>query len=76
VRASFGSERQEATPASSLPSPVSEDGLRLVGPGGALPAELERPLLALATHPRIARPLFTALRAGYRAAYRLRRRGR
>ena len=28
--------------------------MRLIGPGGALPADVERPLLALATHPRIA----------------------
>lgn len=55
------------------PSAVSEDGLRLVGPGGALPAELERPLLALATHRRIARPIFVALRAGYWASHQLRR---
>ena len=46
---------------------VSEDGLRLVGPGGALAPELERPLLALATHPRIGVPVFGAVKAGYRA---------
>jgi len=57
--------------------PFSDDALRLVGPGGALPSELERPLLALATHPHVGRPLFGALKAGYRASYRLRRlRGR
>lgn len=55
---------------------VSEDGLRLVGPGGALPAELERPLLALVTHPQVARPVLGAIKAGYRAGYWLRRRGR
>ncbi len=77
VRVRFGSERQEeATPASSSPSQVSEDGLRLVGPGGALPAELERPLLALATHPQIARPVFSVLRAGYWASHQLRQRRR
>ena len=52
---------------------ISEDGVRLVGPGGALPADLERPLLALATHPRLARPLFGTLKGGYRISQRLRR---
>jgi glycosyltransferase involved in cell wall biosynthesis len=46
---------------------VSEDALRLIGPGGALPRDLERPLLALASHPTIGTPVFKALRAGYRA---------
>jgi hypothetical protein len=54
---------------------LSEDSMRLVGPGGALPSDLERPLLALATHPRIAAPLFGALRFGYRIGYKLRRWG-
>ncbi len=49
---------------------LSEDALRLVGPGGALPRDVERPLLALATRPRIAAPLFGALRASYRLARR------
>lgn len=53
----------------------SEDAVRLVGPNGALAPELERPLLALATHPRIGDPVFRAISAGYRAAYGLRRRG-
>ena len=52
---------------------VSDDGLRLVGPDGALPADLERPLLALATHPRIGAPVFGAIRSGYRAARLTRR---
>lgn len=52
----------------------SEDAIRLVGPDGALPEELERPLLALANHPHIARPLFQMLAAGYRASKRWRRR--
>ena len=52
---------------------LSEDALSLVGPGGELPADVERPLLALATHPQIAGPVFGALKLGYRAAYRLRR---
>lgn len=45
---------------------LSEDALRLLGPGRLLPAEVERPLLALATHPALGRPVFGALRAGYR----------
>ncbi|MBV9804900.1 MAG: glycosyltransferase [Solirubrobacterales bacterium] len=45
---------------------ISEDAIRLVGPDGALPRELERPLLALATHPRAARPVLGTIRAGYR----------
>jgi glycosyltransferase involved in cell wall biosynthesis len=53
---------------------LSEDGVRLVGPEGALPRELERPLLALATHPRVARPAFAALNAAYRAWIRVRER--
>jgi glycosyltransferase involved in cell wall biosynthesis len=53
---------------------VSEDAMRLVGPGGLLPPELERPLLALAAHRRIAAPVFTALKVGYAAADRWRRR--
>jgi hypothetical protein len=47
--------------------------MRLVGPGGELPPDVHRPLLALATHPRIAAPLFGALKLGYRASHRLRR---
>ncbi len=45
---------------------LSEDAIRLVGPGGALPRDVERPLLALATHHAIARPVFAALVALYR----------
>ena len=52
---------------------VSEDALRLVGPGGRLPRDLERPLLAVATHRWIAAPLFAALRAGYRVSSRVNR---
>ena len=51
---------------------LSEDAMRLVGPDGVLPGELERPLLALLTRPRLAAPLSAALKAGYR----LSRRGR
>jgi glycosyltransferase involved in cell wall biosynthesis/GT2 family glycosyltransferase len=52
---------------------VSEDAMRLVGPGGALPRDVERPLLALATHPQVGSPVFRAIKAGYRASARLRR---
>ena len=52
---------------------LSEDAARLVGPAGELPEDVHRPLLALATHPRVGRPLFGALKLGYRASYRLRR---
>ena len=51
----------------------TEDAARLMGPGGVLPPDVERPLLALSTHPRIAAPLFGALKLGYRACFRLRR---
>jgi GT2 family glycosyltransferase len=51
----------------------SEDAMRLIGPGGALPSDVERPLLALATHPQIGAPMFRAMKLGYRASYRLRR---
>jgi glycosyltransferase involved in cell wall biosynthesis len=57
-------------------SGLSEDAVRLVGPGGALPTELERPLLALATHPRVGRPVFGAIRIAHALARdRARRRG-
>jgi glycosyltransferase involved in cell wall biosynthesis len=52
---------------------LTEDAMRLVGPGGALPTELERPLLALATNPRFGRPVFAALRGAYRAGFWARR---
>jgi hypothetical protein len=74
---------EPATPASALERRhglmdgiLSEDAMRLIGPGGALPADLERPLLALATHPQIGVPMFRVIKFGYRASYRLRRRGR
>ena len=56
------------------PHRLGEDAMRLVGPGGELPRDVHRPLLALATHPRIAAPLFGALKLSYRASYRARRR--
>ncbi len=55
---------------------LSEDAARLVGPGGELPADVHRPLLAVATHPRIARPFYGALRLGYRASHRILQRRR
>ncbi len=54
-------------------SSLGEDAMRLVGPGGELPKDVHRPLLALATHPRLAAPLFSALKLGYRAARRVER---
>jgi hypothetical protein len=47
-----------------------------MGPGGALPEGAARPLLALATHPRIGVPVFRAIGVGYRASHRLRRAAR
>ncbi|MDQ6822496.1 MAG: glycosyltransferase [Actinomycetota bacterium] len=55
---------------------LSEDAVRLVGPDGALAKDLERPLLALATHPKVGRPVFSAIKAGYSASYRWRHRSR
>ncbi len=52
---------------------LSEDAARLVGPAGVLPADVERPLLALATHRRVAAPVFSALKAGYAISRRARR---
>jgi glycosyltransferase involved in cell wall biosynthesis len=52
--------------------PLTEDAARLVGPGGELPPDLHRPLLALATHPRLAGPAFAALKLGYRLLQRRR----
>jgi GT2 family glycosyltransferase len=72
-----------ATPASAIErrsglmtGMFSEDAIRLIGPGGALPEDVERPLLALATHPQVGAPMWGALKFGYRASYRLRRLGR
>jgi hypothetical protein len=58
---------------SGVSGALTEDAARLIGPGGALPPDVERPLLALSTHPRVAAPLFGALKLGYRAWFRLRR---
>jgi GT2 family glycosyltransferase len=48
----------------------------LVGPNGAIPAELRRPLLAIAHRPVLRAPTFGLLRFFYRAGYRLTHRGR
>jgi glycosyltransferase involved in cell wall biosynthesis len=49
---------------------VSPDGMALVGPDGLLPADVERPLLAVLSHPGLAAPVLGALRWGYRLARR------
>lgn len=65
-------ERGEGLMAAGL----SDEAIRLVGPDGALPRDLERPLLALATHRRLGAPVLGAIRAVYRASLRWpRRRG-
>jgi GT2 family glycosyltransferase/glycosyltransferase involved in cell wall biosynthesis len=48
---------------------MSSDAVRLVGPDGMLPPDLERPLLALASHRAVGAPVFGALRFGYRFGY-------
>ena len=53
---------------------MSDVALSLVGPGGQLPPEIQRALLGIAARPRLRRPAFAAIRAGYRAARRLKRR--
>jgi GT2 family glycosyltransferase/glycosyltransferase involved in cell wall biosynthesis len=53
---------------------LSQDALRLIGPHGVLPADLQRPLLALAMHPQLGRPMFRVIKLGYRASYAWRRR--
>ena len=55
---------------------LNEDALNLVGPGGALPRDMQRPLLALATHTSIGGPVFATVRAGYRLGYALTRAAR
>jgi glycosyltransferase involved in cell wall biosynthesis len=50
----------------------SEDATRLLGPGGLVPRDVERPLLALAARPRIAASVYAALRLGYRLSRRAR----
>ena len=52
---------------------LGEDAMNLIGPGGALPPEMQRPLLALATHPSISAPLFASVRLAYQFGYALNR---
>lgn len=52
---------------------LSDDAIRLVGPDGLLPQWLERPLLALASRPKLGTPVFRAIEAGYRASQGWRR---
>ncbi len=56
------------------PGARSEWATRLVGPNGALPEDLERPLLAVAVRPALSVPMFGALRVAYRAGNAWRRR--
>jgi glycosyltransferase involved in cell wall biosynthesis len=51
---------------------VGEDGLALVGPDGLLDDGDRRALLALAVRPPLKRPVFAALRGGYRVLHRKR----
>lgn len=51
-------------------SRTGEDGMALLGPGGYLPAEMLRPLLAVTSRPALRRPLFALLRLLYRAGHR------
>jgi hypothetical protein len=53
---------------------LGEDAIHLVGADGVLPPDVVRPLLALATHPRVGAPTFAALKVAYRAASAVRRR--
>jgi glycosyltransferase involved in cell wall biosynthesis len=61
-----------ARPRATAGLALTEDAARLVGPGGELPADVHRPLLALATHPKLARPAYAALKLGYRLLQRRR----
>jgi glycosyltransferase involved in cell wall biosynthesis len=51
---------------------LSEDAIRLVGPDGVLPLDVERPLLALAMRKRLRTPVFQLIKAGYRLSARWR----
>lgn len=53
---------------------LTEDAMNLVGPGGALPMEMQRPLLALATHRAVSGPVFASVRLAYRMGYALKAR--
>jgi len=51
---------------------ISDVALSLVGPGGYLPPEVQRALLAVSTRPALRGPIFGALRASYGLLRRLR----
>jgi glycosyltransferase involved in cell wall biosynthesis len=61
-----------ARPRTAAGITLTEDAARLVGPGGELPADVHRPLLALATHPKVAAPAYAVLKLGYRLFQRRR----
>jgi GT2 family glycosyltransferase len=54
--------------------PRSDVANALVGPGGHLPPDVQRALLAISTRPALRGPAFAALRASYRALKRARSR--
>jgi glycosyltransferase involved in cell wall biosynthesis len=58
-----------------LRAELGEDGFGLVRPGGHLPPDIQRALLSIVTRQRLRRPLFSGLRALYKAGYRTRRGG-
>ena len=56
-------------PTGDAPAPsLSEDALRLVGPRGAVPSDLELPPLSLATHRTFGRSVFGLTSVGDRAS--------
>jgi glycosyltransferase involved in cell wall biosynthesis/GT2 family glycosyltransferase len=59
--------------ASERPTALPDLAVSLVGPGGFVPPDVQQALLAVSTRPPLRRPVFAALRAGYRALYRARR---
>ena len=54
----------------TLRETVGEDGISLVGPGGALPGDVQRALLAVSARGALRNPLFAVLRAAYRLGHR------
>jgi len=52
---------------------LSDLAMSLVGPGGWLSPDDQQALLAVSTRPALKRTVFTALRGGYRAMYKVRR---
>jgi Glycosyl transferases group 1 len=63
--------RALAEPEDALP----DTALALVGPSGYVPPDVQQALLAISTRETVRRPVFGALRVGYRAFYRARRAG-